>query len=240
MKNIINKLLGYFNLKLVNKRISEIQNSDFYLHQYSSYQDYEKVQVKHNIRKINSVWADENSLNFIIDCFKDTNDKIKGICHGSRNGFEQNFFNKMKSFDVIGTDISPTANDYENSVVWDFHKVNNDWVANFDFVYTNSLDQSFKPSQAIETWLNQLKPNGYLFIEHSEDHGPRSAGEMDPFGVKPTVFCHILVGWFGNQISFDYAKIIKSNNNQPTYIFLIKKNETNIEIVNRPIEDFKL
>ena len=144
MKNIINKLLGYFNLKLVNKRISEIQNSDFYLHQYSSYQDYEKVQVKHNIRKINSVWADENSLNFIIDCFKDTNDKIKGICHGSRNGFEQNFFNKMKSFDVIGTDISPTANDYENSVVWDFHKVNNDWVANFDFVYTNSLDQSFK------------------------------------------------------------------------------------------------
>ena len=75
----------------------------------------------------------------------------------------------------------PSANDYENSVVWDFHKVKEEWVANFDFVYTNSHDQSFKPSLAIETWLNQLKPDGYLFIEHSEDHGPRSVGEMDPF-----------------------------------------------------------
>ena len=32
---------------------------------------------------------------------------IKGICHGSRNGFEQNFFNEKKDgFEVIGTDIS--------------------------------------------------------------------------------------------------------------------------------------
>ena len=240
MKDIINKLLGFFNLKLVKKRVFEIHNSDFYLHQYSSFKDYEKVQVTHNIRKINRVWADENSLNFIIDYLKDEDENIKGICHGSRNGFEQNFFNKVNSFEVIGTDISPSANDYENSVVWDFHNVNNDWVSNFDFVYTNSLDQSFKPSLAIETWLNQLKPNGYLFIEHSKDHSPKGAGEMDPFGVKPNVFCHILVSWFGHQISFDYKKIIKSNINQPTYVFIIRKNIPTASIVNRPIEDFNL
>ena len=115
-----------------------------------------------------------------------------------------------------------------------------DWVGKFDFVYTNSLDQSFKPNLAIETWLNQLKPDGYLFVEHSEDHGPKSASEMDPFGVKPNVFCHILVSWFGHQISFDYQKIIKSNTNQPTYLFVIKKNVSTINIIKRPIEDFML
>lgn len=240
MKNLINKILGFINLKIVNKRISEIKNSDFFLYQYDSYEEYEELQVKHNLRKITNVWADENSLNFILNFLKSKTGNIKGLCHGSRNGFEQNFFNKITSFEVIGTDISPSANDYENSVVWDFHKVKEEWVANFDFVYTNSHDQSFKPSLAIETWLNQLKPDGYLFIEHSEDHGPRSVGEMDPFGVKPNVFCHILVSWFGHQISFDYQKIIKSNTNQPTYVFIIKKNDPTISLIKRPIEDFRL
>ena len=49
MKNLINKILGFINLKIVNKRISEIKNSDFFLYQYDSYEEYEELQVKHNL-----------------------------------------------------------------------------------------------------------------------------------------------------------------------------------------------
>ncbi|MDC2974967.1 hypothetical protein OAX47_02090 [Prochlorococcus sp. AH-736-K09] len=77
--------------------------------------------------------------------------KIKGLCHGSRNGFEQNYLNKLdKRMDVIGTDISDNASNFKKSVQWDFHKTKKEWINTFDFVYTNSLDQSWKPGEALK------------------------------------------------------------------------------------------
>ena len=67
-----------------------------------------------------SILGTEAIYDFLKDKIKTS--VIKGICHGSRNGFEQNFFNEKKDgFEVIGTDISDTAKDYKNSVVHDFH-----------------------------------------------------------------------------------------------------------------------
>ena len=59
------------------------------------------------------------------------------------NGFEQNYLREFSNkINAIGTDISDTAKNYENSVQWDFHDINEDWEDANHFIYTNSLDQS--------------------------------------------------------------------------------------------------
>jgi len=50
---------------------------------------------------------------------------VKDLCHGSRNGYGQEFFNNnIKNSEVIGTNISETATNFKNSVIWDFHEIN--------------------------------------------------------------------------------------------------------------------
>ena len=152
-------------------------------------------------------------------------ENINGICHGSRNGFEQEFFNKnIKNSKVLGTDISDTAKNFRNSIVWDFHKENKLWIGEFDFVYTNSLDQSYDPKLALTTWLDQINKNGYIFIEHSEQHGVASSGKMDPFGVEAIFFPYLLFEWFSHRITLKIIKSIKKNkSNAPVCFFIIKK-----------------
>ena len=167
------------------------------------------MQIHWNKAKLDNVWADEGTLNrvkdILVEEFGDTK-KISGICHGARNGFEQNFLRGLsESFEVIGTDISETAKDFDNSVQWDFHDANPAWTGSQDFIYTNSLDQSWQPHVAVETWLSQLNKNGILIIEHTHAHGPSESSEMDPFGVKPTVMPYVLTMWFGSQISINHS-----------------------------------
>ena len=225
IKNLINKMLfkiGY--------RISKVNNSGelVKIHKYKDYNEYRETQIFYNKKKIDKVWADEITLEKISDFLKNRikTKVIKGICHGSRNGFEQNFFNKKKDrFEVIGTDISDTAKDYKNSVVHDFHNEKKEWINNFDFVYSNSLDQSFDPKKALEVWLNQIKEKGFIIIEHSDQHGVISSGKMDPFGVEANFFPYLLSEWFGHLISIEIIKGSKINkNNAPVLLFVLKKN----------------
>ena len=198
---------------------------DYRLHEYSSYEEYRAGQIATNKRKIDKVWADETILSLVAEDIKAElpRREIWGICHGARNGFEQNFFNKTFGFNVIGTDISDTATRFENSVVWDFHDENPDWIGKYDFVYSNSLDQGWRPKQALTSWLGQLKPDGVLYLEHGEMHGPRFAGEMDPFGVKPNVMPFVLADWFGHGISTKVLQGTKDNNGQSVFVFAIKR-----------------
>ena len=207
---------------------------DYYLHKYNSYEEYKQAQIKLNKQKLDLVWADENTLrkvsNIVETAFnqqRKLSQKILGICHGTRNGFEQNYLNKIISnSNIIGTDISDTALQYENSIQWDFHDQKEEWIEKFDFVYTNSLDQSWKPKLALSTWLNQIKKNGIIIIEHSVYHSPEHAGEGDPFGVRPEVMPYILSDWFGHRISITHylqkkSNVFKSDIN--VWLFVIKK-----------------
>ena len=125
---------------------------------------------------------------------------------------------------MIGTDISETANDYDNSIVHDFHDEKKEWIENFDFVYSNSLDQSYDPEKALNTWINQVKKDRYVIIEHSDQHGVISSGKMDPFGVEANFFPYLLTEWFGHKISLKIIKSIKKNKNDaPVYFFIMKK-----------------
>ena len=170
IKNLINNVLfklGY--------RISKTNNTNelVKLYKYKNYEEYKETQIFYNKQKINHVWADEFTLGKVASFIKENikKNEIKGICHGSRNGFEQSFFNKnILNSKVIGTDISETATDYENSVIWDFHKVKDEWINCYDFVYSNSLDQSFDPKTALTSWIGQINKSGYVIIEHTDQH----------------------------------------------------------------------
>ena len=224
IKDLINKTLIKFGY-----RISKINTTDklFKIHKYKNYDEYKKTQIFFNKQKINKVWADEDTLKIISYFLKENikSEKIKGLCHGSRNGFEQKcFINEIPNAEVIGTDISETANDYDNSIVHDFHDEKKDWIENFDFVYSNSLDQSYDPEKALNTWINQVKKDRYVIIEHSDQHGVISSGKMDPFGVEANFFPYLLTEWFGHKISLKIIKSIKKNKNDaPVYFFIMKK-----------------
>jgi hypothetical protein len=217
-------MLNIFGIQLLAKG----HNVDFYLHQYKSYEEYKNIQIFHNKRKISKVWADEQTMDrvFKIVMEQSTTSKILGLCHGVRNGFEQNYLNSLDDkMRVIGTDISDTATNYPNSVEWDFHNTNPEWIHKFDFVYTNSLDQSWKPKDALEVWLDQLNTRGVLIIEHTESHGPAEAGEMDPFGVRPSVLPYVLTMWFGHKISISHSVAKKKNCDLDAWLFVVKKND---------------
>ena len=142
---------------------------------------------------------------------------------------ESTILNPVRSLVISKTpnsDISDTATNFENSIQWDFHDENPDWLGKFDFVYTNSLDQSWKPKLALSTWLNQIKNDGIVIIEHSIYHSPEHAGEGDPFGVRPEVMPYILTEWFGHKISISHYLEKKSNvfsSNINVWLFVLKK-----------------
>ena len=233
VKKILLKLLSPFGLAIVQKK----SLIDFYLHEYNSYEEYRDIQIFHNKRKIKSIFADEKTIKRVYKILEKEFKKektINGICHGTRNGFEQNYLRSLsKKFDVFGTDISETARDFENSIQWDFHKTKKSWLGYFHFVYSNSLDQSYKPKKALQSWLSQLKLGGLLILEHTNDHGPNSANEMDPFGVKPTTMPYVLTMWFGSQISIEHSLESKSNTDLDAWLFVIRKNVDNVKIIDK-------
>ena len=223
-KNYINKFLLIFGYRV--SRVNQT-NELVKIYKYKDYEEYKNTQIYWNKKKINHVWADKESLLLISNFINNniTKECINGLCHGSRNGFEQEFFNtNIKNSKTIGTDISETANDFKNSVVWDFHEVKNDWINHFDFIYTNSLDQSYDPKKALTTWLGQINKNGYIFIEHTDQHSVRSSGKMDPFGIEANFFPYLLSEWFGHDISVKMIKTVKKNKSSaPVCFFIIMK-----------------
>jgi hypothetical protein len=198
---------------------------DYVLHKYSSYEEYRDTQIKWNITKLNRVWADPQVLDVVIDrvnreCQKSD---LFGLCHGSRNGFEQNYLLQSLQGQITGTDISETATSYPNSVVHDFHNVNPKWVSRADFIYSNSLDQSWNPQAALDVWVDQLRVGGLLFIEMSEAGSPRHASKMDPFGVKPEYFAYLLAMWLGHKVSVEVLHTEKSKWKMPIWLYEIKR-----------------
>ena len=126
---------------------------------------------------------------------------------------------------MIGTDISETATNYPNMVVWDFHNENSDWESRFDFVYTNSLDQAMDPEKALDCWAKQIKKTGMIIIEHTMLHSPAGAGAMDPFGAHPMCMSYLFFIWGrGKYAMCDILKVEEKKNNQiEAWVFVLKK-----------------
>lgn len=216
-----NFLFGIFGLRLV-----PIQNLLLlYQHDYGvdGYEKYKQVQIFHNKRKIDQVWADEQTVKIIADYVRDNLAASRsGICHGTRRGYEQAEFSRRLGCPVLGTEISDTARQFDNTVQWDFHEPKDEWRNRFSFVYSNSLDQAFDPRKALSTWVGQLEEGGLLFIEHTMAHSPSCASEMDPFGAHPMLMPYLFFKWgrgeyyLADILEFAHAK--KGN----VWIFVIR------------------
>ncbi len=221
-------LLKFANAPLVplGHEIRKI-TGDLKLVSYASYEEYREIQSRHNKRKLDVVWADEALLNQVATRVRSEFPqpaKNRGICHGTRNGFEQAFLAKALNCEVIGTEISDTATNYPNTVQWDFHNRNETWLSKFAFVYSNSLDQAWNPKQALSVWVEQLQPGGLLFLEHTRvGHEPDAASKIDPFGVKAEYLPYVLADWLGHNVAIEIMRSTKSNKNIEASVFVIKR-----------------
>jgi len=223
LRKIAQAIVGPFGYKVIKAH----QADPIYIHDYKGgYEEYRRVQIHHNKRKLTNVWADETTLEAVCaHLTSDGRNVENGICHGARNGFEVAWFRKALGADVIGTDISETATDFPNMVVWDFHEENPDWEGKFDFVYTNSLDQAMEPDRALGSWARQLKPGGRIYIEHTMAHSAAHASEMDPFGAHPMCMPYLFFTW--GRGKYRLADILelprKANKDMPVWIFVLER-----------------
>ena len=142
---------------------------------FESYDEYVKVQTEINKEKLDWVYVKRRVIKAIADnviaasCI---------ICHGSRNGAEQKYFKQFWPHAyVIGTEISDTATQFEDTVQWDMQMEKEEWVGKFDIVYSNAFDHCIYPEQTLKTWKNQLCLRGSLFLEYSEKQSVYQASD---------------------------------------------------------------
>lgn len=144
------------------------------IYEYKSYEEYVKIQTHVNKEKIKRVYVRktviESIVNHINSKHSDLNiEKYNVLCHGTRNGAEQKYFKEYwPNANVLGTEISDTATNFEMTIEWDMQKQKDEWINQWDVIYSNSFDHCIYPEEALQTWKNQLSPNGLLFIEYSE------------------------------------------------------------------------
>jgi hypothetical protein len=149
------------------------------------YEKYRKVQEEGNIRKLGSVWADENLIRELSKFALANLDSISfGLCHGTRRGLEQLWFSKYTGGEFLGTEISRTAIQFPNTIQWDFHDVKEEWLESVDVIYSNSWDHSFDPKLCFTNWMRCLRPGGFCFLEHTRQHWEDQISELDPFGIS--------------------------------------------------------
>ena len=133
---------------------------------FESYEEYVKIQSDVNKLKLNWVYLNKVTIEAIVE---NMNTASTVLCHGTRNGAEQKYFkHHWKNAEVLGTEISDTATQFPMTVEWDMQKQKDEWVGKWDVVYTNAFDHCIYPIKALQTWKDQLSPDGALFLEYSE------------------------------------------------------------------------
>ena len=160
------------------------------LHKFKDYNEYKDIQVKgYNSKHKTHSWVDTYSVKELVNYIHSYNPDAKfGLCHGTRNGKEQetfidNFSRLQKQITVIGTEIAKHASKvYPNTIEWDFHEVKDEWLGNVDFIYSNSFDHTYDPEKCLDTWMSCLTKKGLCIIEWTKDDVGNSR-PMDPFAA---------------------------------------------------------
>lgn len=173
-------------MTLINTLINKLRNKTG-LYKYNSYDDYKQSQIDGNLRKINCIWASEENIRMLAEYIKKSIPDLRfGICHGTRRGEEQALFRRLLNIEVIGTEISPTATQFPNTIEWDFHNAKDEWINKVDFIYSNSFDHSYDPEKCLDTWMSCIKPDGLCFLEWTDCHAV--ATKTDPFGGSKKMY----------------------------------------------------
>jgi trans-aconitate methyltransferase len=153
------------------------------IHEYKDYDEYIEKQKSTTKKKYGRLrYARESVIHQIAELHKSEVSNV--LCHGARSGEEQEYFkNYYSDAYVIGTELSPLAKNVKMTRIHDFNKPIEEWIGKFDIIYSNSFDHTITPQETMNVWLNQLSPNGRLYIEWSETQNGKSH-EMDPFSAK--------------------------------------------------------
>ena len=160
------------------------------------YERYRQIQIEGNKRKLDYVWVDEENIAALSRYITGVIGTPRfGICHGTRRGREQEWFRKYLGCEVIGTEISDTAEQFPHTIRWDFHRAKPEWIDATDFIYSNSFDHSYDPERCLNTWMSCVRPGGLCILEHSNFHGPDGVGELDPFGADLVTMPYLISTW---------------------------------------------
>ena len=153
---------------------------------FESYSEYKKAQISANKRKLDRHAVLDGEIPFIKDNIAFMNINVKKIlCHGVRNGFEvKEFIKAYPKASVLGTDISPTAKQFDRVIEWDFHNYKLAWVNEFDIIYSNALDHAHNPNECLKNWIMCLSPNGVLVLNWSKFHDDKHVKGADCFGAN--------------------------------------------------------
>ena len=136
------------------------------IYPFDSYEEYVKIQTEINKEKLGWVYAKPLVIERIAREIKFAGTVL---CHGTRNGAEQKMFLKhWPHAEVLGTEISDTATQFEHTVEWDMQKQKKEWIGKWDVVYSNAFDHCIYPDETLQTWRDQLSTDGSLFLEYSE------------------------------------------------------------------------
>ena len=148
------------------------------IYEYENYEKYVEAQIAANIRKKHFVWVQKSTIEKIVN----ENFSAKRIlCHGTRNAQEQKWFKEfLPDSEIIGTEISPTASEFPMTIHHDFHEEKEEWKNNFDIIYSNSFDHSCDPKRCLNTWRDQMKETGVLYIEFAFNDYDNNACVSDP------------------------------------------------------------
>jgi hypothetical protein len=155
---------------------------------------YIQVQIAGNKEKLGQVWAIEENIAFVADYITTHLGPVEfGLCHGTRQGKEQEWFRKYLRCEVLGTEISDTAAQFPHTIQWDFHEVKPEWVQAVDFIYSNSFDHSYDPENCLKAWMSCLRKGGLCILEHSD--ASAMSTELDPFGVDTALLPYLILTW---------------------------------------------
>jgi hypothetical protein len=160
------------------------------------YESYRQVQVDGNRKKLDDVWVREENIEFLAQYIRNRVGTPRfGLCHGTRRGLEQAWFSKRLTCQVLGTDIADTAEQFPNTIQWDFHNVKQEWLGAADFIYSNAFDHSYDPEKCLNAWMSCVRPGGLCILEHSSAHGPSGTSLLDPFGADLLQMPYLIATW---------------------------------------------
>ncbi len=159
-----------------------------------AYDKYIQIQIDGNEEKIENVWVIEENISFLSDYINNNVANVEfGLCHGTRRGKEQEWFRKYLNCDVIGTEISTSAEQFPHTIRWDFHRAKPEWIDTMSFIYSNSFDHSYDPQNCLNTWMKCIKKGGICILEHTSEH--EAATELDPFGASIYQMPYLVLIW---------------------------------------------
>ncbi len=183
------------------------------------YARYKQIQIRGNHDKLGQSWVCEDTIATAARIIKSCVTPRFGLCHGTRQGLEQKWFKQFLQCEVIGTEISDTAAQFQDTIQWDFHEVKEEWIDNTDFIYSNSLDHSYDPRLCLERWIACLHKDGVCILDYSDHHDSPSTSELDPFGA-PLQTLLFLITWWGKG-DFFVTNIVEYRSKRGRCYFLI-------------------